>query len=70
MSGQWGATKRSKNIHYYPNGRKSLCGIAGFPAWVRDDWDTDHDLTCPSCKHMLEMLRLGFKPVTVAELYK
>jgi hypothetical protein len=70
LTGVWGVQKRGKKVHYYNNGRTPLCGIGGYPAWVKEEWDPDHELTCPSCKHMLEMMRLGFKPIKVSELLK
>lgn len=70
MTGVWGVQKKGKRVHYYPAGKHTLCGIGGLPVWIKDDWDPDHELTCPSCRHMLEMLQLGFKPVKVSELLK
>lgn len=70
LTGVWGTPARGKKIHYYGNGRTPLCGIGGYPAWVKEDWDVNNELTCPSCKHMLEMLQMGFKPVKVSDLLK
>lgn len=71
MTGEWGVQKKGRKVHYYPNGGKqTLCGIGGAPVFVKDEWDLTHDLTCPSCRRMIEMLQLGFKPVKVSELLK
>lgn len=64
MTGLWGVQKKGKRVHYYPNsGIHTLCGIGGPAKYIKQEWDLNHELTCPSCKHMIEMMKLGFKPV-------
>jgi hypothetical protein len=63
--GKWGTSKRGKMVHLYQNDHISLCGTAGELTWIQDHWDIDDKLTCPVCKRMIEMMRLGFKKVDV-----
>ncbi|MCK9592339.1 MAG: hypothetical protein M0Q91_10075 [Methanoregula sp.] len=64
MTGVWGRSKRSKVVHFYPDGKTSLCGRVTSPTRSGQTWDESDPDTCKWCLKLMQDFKRGLSPIS------